>query len=504
MSFSDDAGAAGAALAEADEGPAVPVQAHTVPDFDRMFELVTPHGSKVPLQLGRGSFGAVFVGCLRPEAAPIIASFPAEARIFSEEARSLLLHPGLQFACKFVMLADSEAAKVFEKEVQAATAFSRHIESPAGRMWRPLAQATLTTTLYGWSDTLLEADTGEPVLAMRSKPGPAGADTEPAGSWAPARLVRTVMELSHAKAAKGVFLGEMGDFVLPAGRITLPRLRRATDDEMDGSSDLCESNFKTLAQIKSVIVQLLLALHTLHSNRRVHRDVKPDNILEWRNAKGVPAPVHMEPWVKLTDYGMMRVQAEGERDLTQDVGTKAYNPPELYTSAGHPVEDRIVLAYDGSKMDVFSAGCTLYNLLGGGKPGGAATVGFPHRFDFKKWQTTRRALVLKLDAASRAAAEALVGRMCQAAPAARCTALEALQDAFFDDVVVPAALWPPNMPVPAAAAAAGGHGIRPDGPVPAMAAAAAAAPAAAAAAAALGGAGGPDAGGAVAGAGAAP
>lgn len=67
--------------------------------------------------------------------------------------------------------------------------------------------------------------------------------------------------------------------------------------------------------------QVLLALHTLHSNGHVHRDIKPENVLAWANWPGTPAPRHMEPWCKVTDFGMLRVDDADVKTL--DVGSRA-------------------------------------------------------------------------------------------------------------------------------------------------------------------------------------
>lgn len=67
--------------------------------------------------------------------------------------------------------------------------------------------------------------------------------------------------------------------------------------------------------------QVLLGLHTLHRNGRVHRDIKPENVLEWTPTPGTPVPMHMEPWVKITDFGMLRVDDEDFKTLA--VGSDA-------------------------------------------------------------------------------------------------------------------------------------------------------------------------------------
>lgn len=166
------------------------------------------------------------------------------------------------------------------------------------------------------------------------------------------------------------------------------------------------------------------------------------------------------------------------------------NPPELVTREAfpRPREDgssKTVVSYSGEKFDVFSAGCMLHKLLTGHPPPASCLYGWPERF--------RGGTYLPEEVQS------LLAGMCATEPADRFTAAGALAHRFFTGVNVPAALWPPNIAVPQAAAGAPIVGISRGPPVDAAAAAVAAAPGIAAPA--VGGAG---AGGAVGGAGAAP
>ncbi|KAJ9091665.1 hypothetical protein QFC21_007140 [Naganishia friedmannii] len=99
-------------------------------------------------------------------------------------------------------------------------------------------------------------------------------------------------------------------------------------------------------RIQSIFCQMLLALHYCHHSYKglrhtlLHRDLKPENVL--LNAAGQ---------VKLADFGLAKVMANGLTVTTSFVGTSGYLPPELV--AGQP--------YD-HKADIFNLGCILFEL----------------------------------------------------------------------------------------------------------------------------------------------
>ncbi|WP_397408125.1 protein kinase [Polaromonas sp.] len=97
-----------------------------------------------------------------------------------------------------------------------------------------------------------------------------------------------------------------------------------------------------------MVRDLLSALDYAHRQNIVHRDIKPANLL-----------IEADGRVKLTDFGVARIQDSGEATRTQGtmVGTLKYMSPEQVQ--GLPIDAR---------ADLFAAGVVLYQLLTGKRP----------------------------------------------------------------------------------------------------------------------------------------
>lgn len=92
--------------------------------------------------------------------------------------------------------------------------------------------------------------------------------------------------------------------------------------------------------------QLCESLEYAHKNGIVHRDIKPANIMVL--AKGE---------IKITDFGIARIQSSSQTKTGVIMGTPSYMSPEQL--AGKKVDGR---------SDLFSLGVILYELLTGEKP----------------------------------------------------------------------------------------------------------------------------------------
>lgn len=108
-------------------------------------------------------------------------------------------------------------------------------------------------------------------------------------------------------------------------------------------------------RVRLVTLQLARGLHAVHESGRLHRDIKPPNVL-----------VTIEDRVKLLDFGLVAELEVGRRPTgasVQMIGTPAYMAPEL--ANGDP---------GSPAADWYSVGVMLYQSLAGELPFGGSLV----------------------------------------------------------------------------------------------------------------------------------
>lgn len=100
-------------------------------------------------------------------------------------------------------------------------------------------------------------------------------------------------------------------------------------------------NGTTISQehIITILYNALVGLKRLHEMGLMHRDIKPMNMLVDEHCQ-----------VKIADYGLARGQSN--RSVSPHVMTRAYRAPEVAICEKY-----------GEKVDVFSLGCILYELM---------------------------------------------------------------------------------------------------------------------------------------------
>ncbi|MBT9500409.1 MAG: serine/threonine protein kinase [Burkholderiaceae bacterium] len=107
-------------------------------------------------------------------------------------------------------------------------------------------------------------------------------------------------------------------------------------------------------QARRIMEQVLDALECAHRAGVWHRDIKPANLLLTASGQ-----------VKLTDFGIARIEHQGLTQVASMIGTPGFMAPEQYIGEG--IDHR---------ADLFAAGVVLYRLLTGVQPftGAAETV----------------------------------------------------------------------------------------------------------------------------------
>ena len=101
-----------------------------------------------------------------------------------------------------------------------------------------------------------------------------------------------------------------------------------------------------IRRVRDIIGQLLDALAYSHGQGVVHRDIKPSNLL-----------VTADGQIKVTDFGIARIEASNFTQRGDMLGTPSYMSPEQYMGE----------ATDG-RSDIFATGVILYELLTGERP----------------------------------------------------------------------------------------------------------------------------------------
>ncbi len=100
------------------------------------------------------------------------------------------------------------------------------------------------------------------------------------------------------------------------------------------------------ADVLRIMDQLLAALDCAHHHGVWHRDIKPANILITSTGQ-----------LKVTDFGIARIESAALTQVTATIGTPGYMSPEQYR--GEAVDHRV---------DLFACGVLLYRMLTGEQP----------------------------------------------------------------------------------------------------------------------------------------
>jgi serine/threonine-protein kinase len=180
--------------------------------------------------------------------------------------------------------------------------------------------------------------------------------------------LKTIRKELFSDDQQAELIGRFKNEAMAAGRLNHPNIVTVYDYGEDSESAYIAMEFVdgtpldtlmvagqpcALARVSAWMGDLLLALDYAHSRGVVHRDIKPANLLVTTSAQ-----------VKVSDFGIARIESSTLTQVGAMVGTPSFMSPEQLRGD----------AIDG-RSDVFSAGVLLYQLLTGERPfTGAPTV----------------------------------------------------------------------------------------------------------------------------------
>lgn len=99
-------------------------------------------------------------------------------------------------------------------------------------------------------------------------------------------------------------------------------------------------------RIKLYLAEIILALEAMHKKKCFYRDLKPENIL-----------VDAEGHIKITDFGLSKIESSAEKQSFSIVGTPGYFAPEI-----------LFQSYYDHRVDYWSLGVVLYIMMEGKHP----------------------------------------------------------------------------------------------------------------------------------------
>jgi serine/threonine-protein kinase len=181
--------------------------------------------------------------------------------------------------------------------------------------------------------------------------------------------LKTIRKEMFSESEQQELIGRFKNEAQAAGRLSHPNIVTVYDYGEDADSAYIAMEFVEgtgldtllvpgrpvpLARLLAWMGDLLEGLDYAHAHGVVHRDVKPANLLVTNGAR-----------LKISDFGIARIESSTLTQAGSMIGTPSYMSPEQFR--GEPVDGR---------ADVFSSAIVLYQLLTGARPftGSASAV----------------------------------------------------------------------------------------------------------------------------------
>jgi serine/threonine protein kinase len=225
-------------------------------------------------------------------------------------------------------------------------------------------------------------------------------------------LMWSMRGVDGALQLHGVFDDSSTGYLVPRYRKYFPQSYPVIVMDMGGEDLLTKiSNQRRVSEqtLAEQFLCMIKALRSIHDERLIHRDLKPDNVL----VSSVD-----EKKIYIIDFGLMKELPSGGDHIVEGrspIGTAGYFAPESILNQTY-----------SAKSDVWQAGCILYVMLNGGKV--APFVSKPQDISYR--QITRQTyypLVPECGfGATSAAAKDLVTKMLQKDPNDRISVEEIL------------------------------------------------------------------------------
>ncbi len=181
--------------------------------------------------------------------------------------------------------------------------------------------------------------------------------------------LKTIRKEMFSASEQLELIGRFKNEAQAAGRLNHPNIVTVYDYGEDADSAYIAMEFvegtgldallgpgrpMPVARVLAWMGDVLDGLDFAHARGVVHRDIKPANLLITAGGR-----------VKISDFGIARIESSTLTQAGSMIGTPSYMSPEQFR--GEPVDGR---------ADVFSSGVLLYQLLTGARPftGSASTV----------------------------------------------------------------------------------------------------------------------------------